>query len=561
MLPESPELKSVAEGVASDVDLAVPRWRAGLPLGLLLVLALWLRLDGIAFGLDFADPSRAFFTNHVDARGMVNEVEQRFLRGDLNPGTFLFRGPATFHLFGLADGLAAGVWSLWHPGGWSGVLAELSVNPSLLHLVHRLIAALAGVASVWLVHRILARELERTSALCAAAILAVAYLHVRDSHFGTVDVLSGLVTLAALERMLALQRTGAPRTYLAAGLLAGAGAAVKYFGVLLGAHLLLAHVFARAAARAEGRSAPGWGPVVLGSLACPLGFFLVSPGALVHVDELVRHMLFDVDTLSPALDGTSQWGSLVFHGTYTLWYGLGEPVLVLALLGLPLLWRAGRAGRFLVLSAAGLAPTLFATWVHNARYGIPFLVLLVPPAAAALAALLARAPRNLRPVLVVLVLAPSLVRSQALDRLLQQPDTRVEMLAELRARALPAREVLAVGSALDLPVPERPGDAPFVPYATRVVGTTPLGIAAVEAAPPRAVLLSLATPAREIPDWPRLEALLAARYREVLRLESRADGWPEREERVGTPALQIPYARPWEQERPGPPFVLYERVD
>jgi hypothetical protein len=167
-------------------------------LAVVLALALFLRLDGIGYGLDFTRADRTFFTNDTDARGMVIDVRERFLHGDIHPNTFLVRGPAAFHVFGVVDAVAVGAWACFHPQRWSGVLAELHANPSLLHLLHRLVSASAGVLTVLLVFLMMRRELDRTSAWLAALLLAVCYLHVRDSHLGTVDVLSGLATVLAL---------------------------------------------------------------------------------------------------------------------------------------------------------------------------------------------------------------------------------------------------------------------------------------------------------------------------------------------------------------------------
>jgi hypothetical protein len=169
----------------------------------------------------------------------------------------------------------------------------------------------------------------------------------------------------------------------------------------------------------------------------------------------------------------------------------------------------------------------------------------------------ARLPRALAALLVVLVLAPSLARSLAFDRLANGRDTRVEMLSVLRQRGEPAEEVLAVGLALDLPVPETGVPRPFHMYRSRR-GT--LDTDELRARPPRTILLSLTTPSSAIPDWPALEELLRTRYREVLRLEVGDDPVGMFEPDGGTRALRMAFASPWRQTRPGPALALFERV-
>lgn len=522
----------------------------------MLLLGAWLRVDGIAFGLDLSDAEQAFFTNDTDARGMTLEVRSRFLRGNFRPEAFLVRGPAAFYLFGVADALVAGAWACFHPEGWSGVTAELAVNPSLLYLVHRCVSALAGVLTIALVFRIMRREFDATSALVGALVLAVCYLHVRDSHFGTVDVLSGLATLLAVDRMLLLVRDPTPSRSLACGLLVGAATGVKYFGVLLCAPLVLAHLFARRSAPASGWR-PGGRELALALLACPLGFFLSAPGVLLALPDLVRNLAFGADLLAPT--ASTPWNALHVHARYTLFVGLGEPVALLALAGMVALWRSGRAGRFLVLTALALVPALFATQVQNVRYGLPLVVLCTLPAGFLLARVLERTPRLLRAVVVCLVLAPSLVRSLAFDRILHERDTRAEMLHFLRARGRAPEEVLALGRMGALPVVEKDAGRPFVYQHRRQTDLPPRSIDAILADPPRSILLCLTTPEDKISDWERLEELLRARYREELRLEPGPT--PFRFEAVGAPALMITYARPWRQRRPGSRLVLFERVD
>ncbi len=472
----------------------------------------------------------------------------------MDPGNFLYRGPAAFYLFGLADAAVLALQAPFHPGGWSGVLAELRENPSLLHLVHRCISALAGVLTVALVFRIVRRDFGATAGLLSALILAVAYLHVRDSHFGTVDVLSGFVSLAAIDQMLLLLRAPRRARYLSSGLLAGASTATKYFGSVLGLHLVLVHFLARGRARENGASMPGHALLALAVLACPLGFFLCSPSVLPSIPELLEHVLFNVDKLKPRVDSASPWNTLVYHARFTLACGLGEPALLLALFGAWPLWRTGRTGRFLLAGSLLLASALVATRLESSRYGIPFLVTLPIPAGILLARLTARLPWPAAVLLGGLVIAPSCARSCAFNRVLKGHDTRIEMLALLRERAQPGEDVLAIGLALDLPVLEK-NERLFHLYSSRA-GRVELD--ELRARPPRTILLSLTTPRHEIREWPALEELLAAHYREVRRLEVGDDPVGIFEPDGGTRALRVAYASPWRQTRPGPALVLYE---
>jgi hypothetical protein len=490
-----------------------------------LALAAWLRFDGLGFGLDLRDPENAQFTSDVDARGMELEVQQLFERGDLDPGSFLFRGPAGFLLFAAVDAVLIGAQAPFHPGGWRGVVADLHANPSLLHLSHRALAALAGVLTVLLLFRIARRELGERAALAGALILAVAYLHVRHSHFGTVDVLSGLATLRRSTRCCSScgsrgrgGTSGAdPRGRGDSDSTSAASSACA--GALDGART------------EEELEALAW--LALGMLACPLGFFVAAPTVLLAPGNLVHHVLYDVDELKPGGESASLWSNLAAHGELTLAIGLGETALLLALAGYWPLWRRGRAGRFLVLASLLLTSALVATRVQNLRYGIPFLVTLAIPAGLVLAQLAARLRWPAAAALTVVVIAPSLARSFAFDQLVKRLDTRIEMLAALRARGRRRRTCS----------PRAPRPAGARAHGGAAVPLRPQGGAGDLQARPRASSSAWRAPRGSLEG-----RTLATRYREVLRL-----GWASRR-RVEAPAHRLPES--WLQTRPGPALVL-----
>lgn len=518
----------------------------------ILALAFLLRFAALSFGLDLADPERANLGCYIDERGMVDAVQDEFLRGSLDPKSFLYRGPAGFLVFGLVDSALIGARALTHPRGWKGRLAEIDANPSWLHLVHRCISAAAGVAGVLVLARLLRRELDAASGLLGGLFLAVAYLHVRESHFGTVDTLFCLTLLLALERMLAWIRAPSPGRAAGSGFLAGISAATKYFGVLLGAHLVLAHLFARKNAAAGSRKPTLWWAL----LAAPLGFLLVSPGLFVALGDFFDTLGWATTNYSNAGTAGSLLGAARFHVTTSLAIGLGEPAFLLALWGIAVAWKRGAGARFLVLALALLLPTLFLTSARPVRYGLPVLTLLAGCAGIGAAALLARTGPLLGGALVALSLAPSLVRSVSFDRLMARQDTRVEMLGELARRGVPAAEVLAIGWHNGLPIPAH--RRPYIRYGPEVAGRRELTLEQVRAQPPRLILWDLTAPEWVVPERPALEAFVQAHYREVLRLDGRK-GATELPYFV-SPALMVPYARPWEMARPGSALVLFERI-
>jgi hypothetical protein len=69
----------------------------------------------------------------------------------------------------------------------SAVVAKASLEP-VLYLIPRLLSVTAGVLTIPVLYGVSKELFSRRVALVAAAFLTVAFLHVRDSHFGVTDV-------------------------------------------------------------------------------------------------------------------------------------------------------------------------------------------------------------------------------------------------------------------------------------------------------------------------------------------------------------------------------------
>ena len=135
-----------------------------------------LRFQGLRFGLPdvMARPDEEAITT----------IAARFVLIGPNPNFFDY--PTLFmHLVAFIE-------RLW-PGG------QAVTDDILPRMIGRSIAAAAGTLSVPLLFLIGRRLFSVRAGLLAAGLLAVAFLHVRDSHFGVTDVpMTFMVVLAFL---------------------------------------------------------------------------------------------------------------------------------------------------------------------------------------------------------------------------------------------------------------------------------------------------------------------------------------------------------------------------
>src|SRR4029079_6707831 len=151
------------------------------------------------------------------------------LGGDLNPHFFLY--PSLFiYVTAGAYELAS---LLRHVAGTTALAAGLvtpnAVDNSSLHLTARVVSGITGVATIGALYAA-ARELFNDRvALVGAALLAVTFLHVRDSHFGVTDVpVTLLVVLAFWATTRCVTRGVALRRVAMTGVLCGLAASTKY---------------------------------------------------------------------------------------------------------------------------------------------------------------------------------------------------------------------------------------------------------------------------------------------------------------------------------------------
>ncbi len=301
-----------------------------------------------------------------------------------------------------------------------------------LHLIVRVLSALAGTASVALLYGAVRERFSRRVAVLSAAFLSVAYLHARDSHFGVTDVPATCVMLAAWWAGLRCATRGATvRHVVWAGALAGLAASTKYNTALV----LLPATVALAAACAEGPASVGRTirAVALLGVAFVLGFLVGTPYALLDAPAFYH----GVTAVRSHLAGghvvmARGW---IYHPTFTLRYGVGLPLLLAALVGACWLAAESPYSAALMLSfplayfaVLGSGRTVFA------RYMLPMVPFICFAAAFTVDRLVERFDRHVRvryanaafAVGATLWLAvPTLTDTVAFDRLMTRADSRV----------------------------------------------------------------------------------------------------------------------------------------
>src|SRR5260221_4713334 len=176
----------------------------------IVILGAALRFFPIWFGLPYAQarPDESVAIEH--ALGILS--------GDLNP--HFFNWPSvTLYAFAALYKIAS--------------VLHVPLGPYALTLIPRGFVALAGTATILVLARMARDAASRATALVAALFLSVAILHVRDSHFATVDVLTTLLATASLALLIAALRNDSIKLFTLAGLVGGLATSTKYNVALL----------------------------------------------------------------------------------------------------------------------------------------------------------------------------------------------------------------------------------------------------------------------------------------------------------------------------------------
>ena len=349
------------------------------------------------------------------------------LRGDLNP--HFFHWPSlTFYLFAAVLGGVS--WARDMVG------ADVPLPRDVALLAARATVAVAGSLTVLAVYRIGKRLGGDVVALAAACFVAVATLHVRDSHFATADVLMTLLATMSLACLLAafdkaLSGTASLRDFALAGAAGGLAISTKYNA----AAVLPAMAAVQVLLLARGRRAlaPGdWAPSGVFGLACAAAFVAGTPYAVIDRAAFTEGFLYNLTHLSGGhgVDVGPAWHAHLFR---SLPFGAGPVLFIAALAGSVLLARH-RPGPAIVLAA--FAGSYFAAVGSGRtaffRYVLPLIPLVCLAAAFSVRGIAQYAARHSRlgaswaAILAIAALGGhTMVITVWMDVLLGRTDTRV----------------------------------------------------------------------------------------------------------------------------------------
>jgi 4-amino-4-deoxy-L-arabinose transferase-like glycosyltransferase len=345
-----------------------------------LALALALRLPGVAWQLPWQ--------LHPDEGDYVISATLMVQDGDLNPNNF--RNPSLYTYLLLLEYTLLDLLGL--PSDASARVSELLGTPTLQTLLGRLTTALFGGATVLAIYLLGASLLGRAVGLLGALFLAVAFLHVRDSHFATNDVPATFFLVVSVFFSARLAQTGRGRELLLAALFGGLATSTKYNVGLFVAPLLVGFVLAHGRGSFTPRSL---GKLVRAGLVSVLAYLAGTPYTLLAWPAFLADLRTQYGYADELWQGQSAAPTWQLY-LETFGQGLGWLPFGLALVGLLLLVRRRPAAAALLaafpLVYLGYMLGVKLFFVRFAVPVLPFLCLLAGYAVWQLASGPARPP-------------------------------------------------------------------------------------------------------------------------------------------------------------------------
>ena len=526
----------------------------------ILLIAAALRVFPVWFGLPF------LYARPDEAESISRAVG--VLNGDLNP--HFFHWPSlTFYVFAGALGTVSAIRSL------AGLDHSLPVDVALI--TARTAVAVAGTLTVIPLLRLGQRIGGQSVGLFAAGFLAVAPLHVRDSHFAMTDVLMTLLLTASLAALATAYDTArgtvtgeGHRQFAIAGLLGGLATSAKYNAAVVVVSMAAAQILLVAAPGPGSWASRRWrslAPAAIFAAAFAAGFVAGTPYAVLDFPAFAADFSYDLTHLSGghAVPLGRGWYA---HAVRSLPYGCGLLLLVASLAGVAIGARRRPQHTFLIASFAaayyaviGSGYTVFFRYVLPL---VPIVCLFAAMATSAAADVLVRPGRGMdisrggtaRTLAIVALIAviagPPALTSVLMDLVMGRTDSRVIAAQWLGPQLRPEHTLHDAGSdytRLDLRE-RRYHEWRFDPN-TQSFGH-PEGLI------PDWIVISEAPLRHYASAHPALRQLVAEHYEPVYTVRGTtnldAGGMYDQQD-----AFFVPFSGFGEVERPGPTVTVYRR--
>lgn len=217
-------------------------------------------------------------------------------------------------------------------------VVEFIGHAERLYFIDRYIAAFLGTATVFVVYRITKKMFDKRTAIIASIFMSLAYLHVRDSHFGVTDVPMTFFIMCFVLFLEKSYRDKSLRSYVISGILAGMATSTKYPGVLAIVPMFIIHFLNISDSHDRTNKLFFDKRIIFFILALIFFYLLGTPYTLFDFSEFKRDLLAQIKIFDYSGHPIANIG-WIYHMKFSLFYGLGWPLFFVSLAGLVMLMK------------------------------------------------------------------------------------------------------------------------------------------------------------------------------------------------------------------------------
>ena len=258
-----------------------------------LILLIILIAGGIVrfWGINFGLPC----TECRPDESTIMQISLRFFTGDLNPHFFNY---PTFYMYLLF--IFYGCYFLIGAifGAYTSIsyfVASFVVYPTNFYLINRIIVAFIGTLTIFVVYRITKDLFNKKTALIAILFCSLAYLHVRDSHFGTTDIPTTFFIMYSVLYIIKSYQDKTLKNYVIAGIFAGLATSTKYTGILLFIPMFCVHLFSFLDSKEKRIKLFFDKKISLFTTIFILTFLIGTPFALLNFSRFISDFMYEID--------------------------------------------------------------------------------------------------------------------------------------------------------------------------------------------------------------------------------------------------------------------------
>jgi 4-amino-4-deoxy-L-arabinose transferase-like glycosyltransferase len=384
------------------------------------------------YGLGWGAP---YFHFHIDEHIVFTYADalSRSTREAANSAKFFMYSPFPMYIL---NAITAAYAAVSHPLDLKSPHDEITYM-----LLGRAISATLGTATVWLAYAVARRIAGRRAGVLAAFLLAATVIHLRESHFFSLDISMTFFTVLGLFFAVRLVERGDAASEAGAAVALGLGIASKYSAAFLAPLIGIAELLSpRGPAGLVPVDVRGWLRAAVRTaltVVAGLAIFLALDWLVIRYFDKFRDdiKVWVIDPLSGATK--PEWiaqfadvNAIPYWFTNLLWWGLGPALEIAGLAGIVWLLAVRRQRAAIV---AGAFPLLYwlsagktATVAPFIRYTVPLAAPFAIAAGVLCADLIARPRwRALGIAFTTVVVGSTLLWAAAYMNVFRQPDSRL----------------------------------------------------------------------------------------------------------------------------------------